>query len=899
MPSKPQKNSKSVLTSKITFDKRFLLTGTFSVILTCIIVLYTYLILGFAPFGDKALIYKDGQQQMVDLLCWYKDVLSGKSSIVYTFTKYLGGTNFAVFSYYLASPLNLLIVFFDKSQASLFMNILFILKVSLAALFTDYYLCKRFKPVTRLNCFITVMLSVSYGLSQYLIAQSNTIMWLDGAYMLPLMFAGVERLISKRKSTLFIVSTGLALCFNWYTGIINLMFSGLWFLFESLRSATVNEAGISKKGMQKAFGLSVLRFSLSCISALLMSAVILLPTLSLLSGRSYGQSGIRMLTDLSFIGSVPNIISNYSFGTVSVKGGVNLFAGSLVFFGVVLLFIASSKALKEKLVYGALLLVTILSFYWQPLVALFSMLRNVDSLWYRYSYGGSLALIYLAAVFFIESDKKKLKIWMPPCISAIYTVIVFIMTDPVSPSTQNVILTSQLAEIIHVNADYFIVPLISKIIFPWVLSVLLCLDIYLRNKKRDCFKISAALSSIILVAELTLGQMVLGNYYATSDVPAISAYTKQQAALLDTVDDPSFYRMVQTSFHSIYHGLPASYNEAMAYGYPSVTSFVSAPDENSIAFLDRAGYPGYYDTIPVTISENLALDSLLSVKYVMLPSGDGNNSGLEYVNGIDGFKALYLNPYSVPMAFVTDYSGDYESNSVDPAGYLNDMYHYLSGTEKDILLSVPSDKIISEQEGAVYRYTVEGCGDTILYANIVTNTEEGAMLNINGEQFSPYSTTLSPTLVRVNTVNGKADLELVFNNDNGSNTVTDAQFYYLDLNALKEVTSGIQSRSASVININDGHCYFEVDNAAAGSSLFTSVPYNKGWEISVNGQKANCNLIGNTFMSIPLEDGKNIIEMSFRVPNLSIGIAATITGVLLLAGMAITEHKQNGTDKNR
>ena len=107
-------------------------------LLTAFILLLSYILLGFAPFGEKALLYKDGQQQMVDLFCWYKDVLMGRSSIDYTFTKYLGGSNFAVFTYYLSSPFSLLIVFFDKSQASLFMNILYLLKASFAALFAGY-----------------------------------------------------------------------------------------------------------------------------------------------------------------------------------------------------------------------------------------------------------------------------------------------------------------------------------------------------------------------------------------------------------------------------------------------------------------------------------------------------------------------------------------------------------------------------------------------------------------------------------------------------------------------------------------------------------------------------------------------------------------------------------------
>ena len=325
---------------KKAFNKAPVITCLCSVLITLFILLLSFILMGFAPFGDQALLYKDGQQQMVDLFCWYKDVLTGSSSIDYTFTKYLGGSNFAVFTYYLSSPFSLLIVFFNKSQVSLFMNILYLLKASFAALFAGYYICRRFKPDTLSKYAFTVILATSYALNLYMISQSSNVMWLDGVYMLPLILAGVEKLVDEKKSTLFVISAGLGLIFNWYVGIINLMFAGIWLFFETARKAIQNSPYENKKEhpVLKMFGASIVRFAIASVSTLLISAVILLPTLTMLSGRSYGHSGLSMLTDFSVIGLIPNVISNYSFGIVSLKGSVNLFAGSLVFFGVIMLF---------------------------------------------------------------------------------------------------------------------------------------------------------------------------------------------------------------------------------------------------------------------------------------------------------------------------------------------------------------------------------------------------------------------------------------------------------------------------------------------------------------------------------------------------------------------------------
>ena len=210
----------------------YLLISGISFLSTVIIVLIVFAIFGMAPFGDHGLLYRDGEIQMVDLFCWYKDVLTGKSSITYTFTKSLGGSNFSVFTYYLASPLSLLVVFFNKSDVPLFINILFILKAAIAALFMGIYLTYRFEPDTKSKYFVSVILSVSYALNPFFITQSSNTMWLDGAYMLPLILMGAEKIARGKKSYLLIITAALAICFNWYSGIIDLMFGCFWFIFE-------------------------------------------------------------------------------------------------------------------------------------------------------------------------------------------------------------------------------------------------------------------------------------------------------------------------------------------------------------------------------------------------------------------------------------------------------------------------------------------------------------------------------------------------------------------------------------------------------------------------------------------------------------------------------------------
>jgi uncharacterized membrane protein YfhO len=137
-----------------------------------------------APFGNKSLVAADASIQYMDFFSYLKDVLTDKNSFNYSFSNGLGGSGIVIFSYYLASPINLLVLLFSKSNLQSFYDLAVAIKLSLAIATFSYYLQKRFQ--TEIKPFFVLLLSLCYGFMQYNIAQSYNIMWLDGVYLLPL-----------------------------------------------------------------------------------------------------------------------------------------------------------------------------------------------------------------------------------------------------------------------------------------------------------------------------------------------------------------------------------------------------------------------------------------------------------------------------------------------------------------------------------------------------------------------------------------------------------------------------------------------------------------------------------------------------------------------------------------
>ena len=78
-------------------------------VLTAVSMVILCYLRGIVPFGTKgSMAIMDAQIQYLDFFAYFKDVLNGTQKIGYSFNRTLGGGNIAVFSYYLASPFNLL-----------------------------------------------------------------------------------------------------------------------------------------------------------------------------------------------------------------------------------------------------------------------------------------------------------------------------------------------------------------------------------------------------------------------------------------------------------------------------------------------------------------------------------------------------------------------------------------------------------------------------------------------------------------------------------------------------------------------------------------------------------------------------------------------------------------------
>ena len=337
---------KGVLMNKKEKSKIIFLSG----LITLLIILCIYALNGFAPFGTKTLAVMDANIQYIDFFSYLKDVIAGKNSITYSFGKTLGGSNIAVFSYYLSSPFNLLLLFFSNANLYTFFNIVVALKLTLASIAFAYFITNRFETSYKDNSILFILLSCGYGLCQYSFFQASNIMWLDGMYMLPFMLLQVYYIVQGKKNWNLSIAVGLAIIFNWYMAGISCIFTGIWFLLECCLYAVENKMTFIQ------FIKTGIRYVFAMILGVMVSAVLFLPTIGALTNGPRGSLSFKDLLDFSFVGNMLSVIPKYSYGAHSDLGFAALFCGGLAIVLALSVFFNKEIKIKIKIVLGVFIL---------------------------------------------------------------------------------------------------------------------------------------------------------------------------------------------------------------------------------------------------------------------------------------------------------------------------------------------------------------------------------------------------------------------------------------------------------------------------------------------------------------------------------------------------------------
>ena len=119
--------------------------------------------------------------------------------------------------------------------------------------------------------------------------------------------------------------------------------------------------------------------------------------------------------------------------------------------------------------------------------------------------------------------------------------------------------------------------------------------------------------------------------------------------------------------------------------------------------------------------------------------------------------------------------------------------------------------------------------------------------------------------------------------------VLNASGYRFDLDGLHSVYEILNRYPLQVTSWTDTSLSGVVDTEKAGL-LFTSIPYDKGWTVKVDGIQRETQKIFDTFLAVEVPDGAHTIEFTYMPQGLLTGAAISGGSVLFLAAAAAVER---------
>ena len=353
------------------------------VLSTCLALVEEY------PFGDVHMLAGDYDlaYQYANLLTWFQNVLLGDANLMYSQGKSLGGNMFVTYSYYVASPLNLLLGLFPRGDIEDFYFLVRLLRTALCGLTMALFLSKRFKSLARPAAFA---LALSYALCQYNLIQAANIMWLDAPILIPLVGLGVWHFVKKGRIWLCVLALAFSIVSCWYTGYMMVLASLAIFCMEYCLWTQEHNGFRLATFVKKLF-----KFCLVLLLVAAAVAVILLPSVyGLFSGKGSDletASKIARCYPWDFITAILPMSFKYNWT------GPQLFCGTLTLVGIaLLLFTRKVKRQQKAVIFGALFILLICMIV-SPLDRVWTGFTEANNYYCRWAFVVEFFLMFAAA----------------------------------------------------------------------------------------------------------------------------------------------------------------------------------------------------------------------------------------------------------------------------------------------------------------------------------------------------------------------------------------------------------------------------------------------------------------------------------------------------------------------
>ncbi len=839
-----------------------------------------YVTLGVWPVGDKSILMVDLHHQYAPLMSELRHMLIEGADFSYSFHIGLGASFLPCFAYYLASPLNLLLLFFSEAHLAEAILVITLLKNALAA--AAFAACAQY--LYRKRNAAVVCVSVLYSLMLYMIAYSWNIMWLDVVALLPVVVMCFERMLRERKWLGYVLTLALALFSNYYIGFMLCVFLVLYFIVWQLREPrTLSERAL---GTGLFAGGSLLGGGLAM--------ALLLPTAIALGRTSAAGDAFP---DFNATFEAFDVFSRLFYGaTPTIRSGnlPNLYCGAVMVLLVPIYVTQQSVPLRRRVCYTLLLAVMLVSCTINQWDLVWHGLHTPNDLPYRFSFLVCFVMLLMAARVLTQLTHITPKqILGSLTAGAAYLILWEKFGGERAPDDKllyiNLLLLTVYAIALLIGATRRLPARAGRLL----LLVVVTLELL--------FGTARTLDVMDSKEYFTLQQ----NYVDNDATAATAAAIERAQAIAEQAGD---------EFARIEYLPRSTCMDTALHHYKGITTFASSNPYNTTLFMGDFGYAINGVNSYLYRSFVAPSDSLLGIKYVILNFSLSNHRQLKLVDSLavgSESRYIYENTTTLPVGYyATEYIYDYAGRDYAPFDNQELFYCALIGDEADVYypltLAIEDEKSSIRgsaftkssaiETGEFYSW-VEEQGRYFAFVDCrAADDIDVSVYKTDGAQQNHWAvTTYEPYIIDLGELSPNQKVEVSISAEGAVSG--NIHVVRLDDDELERVTQMVREHGYVVTESTDTSLTGTI-TAPRDGALLLSIPYDRGWMAVVDGKQAatfpvdkNEEGTDGALLAVELTAGEHTVELRYRAPGQRIGLIISVICAAVIAILCWIERK--------
>lgn len=867
-------------TYKIFYKNRYVFLTT---VLATACIAVIYVIFSVFPFGSITVMRMDLYHQYGPLFAELYDRIVEHKSLLYSWITGGGSSFLGNYLNYLSSPLSFLIFLFDKEDISYAITFIVAFKCILSATSFSYYLKKSFNKD---NYFLSAF-GILYAFSAYFLAYYWNVMWLDAMIMLPLIALGIEKIFKTGDIKLYTVSLVILFFANYYMGYMCCIFAVLYFFVCFINTYSndgkLNENAVYKKKystkalMNNVFINRGVKFAFASIIAALICAITLVPVFMILKNSS-ATSGTFPQTFKSYFDLLDLITSHFALLETTIRSSgdnvlPNIYTGILTFILLPLFLVNNKIKLKEKATYVVLIIFFVFCFNNNCAEYIWHAFHFPNDLPYRYSYMYSFIIAVMGYKTILNFKGIKVKDIAYTGLAIISFVIVCqkFLTNKMTNST--------------IYATIIFVTLWCGFLF------------LLKNKNAQKKTVSFVLVTFIL-CETIISSIV--GLPLNQDNKNYKENYKTYTDAINYIDnkDSGFYR---TELCYLNTRMDPAY-----YGYNGISVFSSMAYESYSQLQSSLGMQSNKVNSYTYNTQTPVYNMMFNIKYLIqtdVSLAPSSNLYKKIYTTSDKKSNVYESKYNLPIAYcvnskiddwVTDEGNPFEiqsdfvklatgySNLFKPVEYNSTDFDAVSGDDVTENGTYWLEKSDSSSNYGTETVSLSPTIDGNLY--LYVKSSDLKTITVNSEKVSDITQSMEDAYILDLGYHNKGDEVLVSldaSKMESESTSFDFYCYTADDTVVKNMYNSLTGNSLNVESYSDTTIKGTV-KAKENCYLYSSIPYDDGWSVYVDGKKAETFEIGGTLLAIELTPGQHKIEYKYFPVGFLYGIiisAVTVFGL--------------------